>query len=44
MFTDWITSQIDNDPELAAKVIPDYPATGEAHPAGQRLVAAHPHP
>ena len=29
MFTDWITSQIGDDPELAAKVIPDYPATGK---------------
>jgi 4-hydroxyacetophenone monooxygenase len=29
MFTEWITSQIDNDPELLAKVIPDYPATGK---------------
>jgi 4-hydroxyacetophenone monooxygenase len=29
MFTDWITSQIGDDPELAAKVVPDYPATGK---------------
>jgi 4-hydroxyacetophenone monooxygenase len=29
MFTDWITSQVDNDPELVAKVVPDYPATGK---------------
>jgi 4-hydroxyacetophenone monooxygenase len=29
MFTDWITSQIGDDPELQAKVIPDYPATGK---------------
>ncbi len=29
MFTDWILSQIDGDDELAAKVIPDYPATGK---------------
>jgi len=32
MFTGWITSQLDGDPhaeELAAKVIPDYPATGK---------------
>jgi len=29
MFTDWITSQIDDDPDLLAKVIPDYPATGK---------------
>lgn len=32
MFTAWITSQLDGDPraeELAAKVIPDYPATGK---------------
>lgn len=28
MFTDWITSQV-SDPELLAKVIPDYPATGK---------------
>lgn len=32
MFTQWIESQLDGDPnaeELAAKVIPDYPATGK---------------
>jgi len=29
MFTGWITSQLDGDEELAAKVIPDYPATGK---------------
>ncbi|HME48447.1 flavin-containing monooxygenase [Mycobacterium sp.] len=29
MFTEWITSQIDGDAELLAKVIPDYPATGK---------------
>jgi 4-hydroxyacetophenone monooxygenase len=30
MFTDWITSQIGEDhPDLLAKVIPDYPATGK---------------
>ena len=29
MFTAWITSQLDGDEELAAKVIPDYPATGK---------------
>jgi 4-hydroxyacetophenone monooxygenase len=29
MFTDWISSQIDGDTELLAKVIPDYPATGK---------------
>ncbi|MGB3482078.1 MAG: NAD(P)/FAD-dependent oxidoreductase [Mycobacterium sp.] len=29
MFTDWITSQIDGDAELLAKVLPDYPATGK---------------
>ena len=29
MFTDWITSQIGDDPDLAAKVVPDYPATGK---------------
>jgi 4-hydroxyacetophenone monooxygenase len=29
MFTEWITSQIDGDTELLAKVIPDYPATGK---------------
>jgi 4-hydroxyacetophenone monooxygenase len=28
VFTDWITSQV-QDPELLAKVIPDYPATGK---------------
>ncbi|MBU3705309.1 MAG: NAD(P)/FAD-dependent oxidoreductase, partial [Mycobacterium sp.] len=32
MFTEWITSQLESDPnaeDLAAKVIPDYPATGK---------------
>lgn len=29
MFSEWITSQIDGDAELVAKVIPDYPATGK---------------
>jgi 4-hydroxyacetophenone monooxygenase len=29
MFSQWITSQIGDDPELAAKVVPDYPATGK---------------
>lgn len=29
MFTAWITSQLDGDEELAAKVVPDYPATGK---------------
>jgi 4-hydroxyacetophenone monooxygenase len=29
MFTDWIISQVDDDPDLIAKVIPDYPATGK---------------
>jgi 4-hydroxyacetophenone monooxygenase len=29
MFTDWILSQVDDDPELIAKVVPDYPATGK---------------
>jgi len=29
MFTEWITSQVADDPELAAKVVPDYPATGK---------------
>ncbi len=29
MFTDWITSQVPDDPELLAKVIPDYPATAK---------------
>jgi 4-hydroxyacetophenone monooxygenase len=28
MFTDWITSQV-SDPDLLAKVVPDYPATGK---------------
>jgi 4-hydroxyacetophenone monooxygenase len=28
LFTDWITSQVD-DPELLDKVVPDYPATGK---------------
>ncbi len=29
MFTEWITSQVGDDPELIAKVVPDYPATGK---------------
>jgi 4-hydroxyacetophenone monooxygenase len=29
MFTDWIASQVGDDPELLAKVLPDYPATGK---------------
>ena len=29
MFTDWITSQVGDDPDLLAKVVPDYPATGK---------------
>ena len=29
MFTEWITSQVGDDTELLAKVVPDYPATGK---------------
>lgn len=29
MFTEWITSQVDGDPELVAKVVPTYPPTGK---------------
>ena len=29
MFTDWIVGQVGDDPELMAKVVPDYPATGK---------------
>jgi 4-hydroxyacetophenone monooxygenase len=29
IFTDWITSQVGDDPELLEKVIPNYPATGK---------------
>jgi len=29
MFTDWIISQVGDDPDLIAKVVPDYPATGK---------------
>ncbi|MGD0391617.1 MAG: NAD(P)/FAD-dependent oxidoreductase [Acidimicrobiales bacterium] len=29
MFTDWIVSQVGDDPDLIAKVVPDYPATGK---------------
>jgi len=29
LFTAWITSQVGDDPDLLAKVIPDYPATGK---------------
>jgi len=28
-FSEWITSQIGDEPELLAKVLPDYPATGK---------------
>jgi 4-hydroxyacetophenone monooxygenase len=29
VFTDWILQQIGDDPDLVAKVVPDYPATGK---------------
>lgn len=29
VFTEWITSQVGDDTELADKVVPDYPATGK---------------
>jgi 4-hydroxyacetophenone monooxygenase len=29
IFTAWITEQVGDDPELLAKVVPDYPATGK---------------
>jgi 4-hydroxyacetophenone monooxygenase len=29
MFTEWITSQVGDDQDLLAKVVPDYPATGK---------------
>lgn len=29
MFTDWITTQVGDDPALLANVLPDYPATGK---------------
>ncbi len=29
IFTQWITSQVNGDPELVAKVVPNYPATGK---------------
>jgi 4-hydroxyacetophenone monooxygenase len=29
MFTEWITSQVGDDRDLLAKVVPDYPATGK---------------
>lgn len=29
MFTDWISTQVGDDEELLAKVLPDYPATGK---------------
>ena len=29
MFTEWIASQVADDPDLLAKVVPDYPATGK---------------
>ena len=30
MFTEWISSQVGEDAELLANVLPDYPATGNA--------------
>ena len=44
MFTEWISSQVGDDPELLAKVLPDYPGHRQAHPAGQRQLAADPDP
>jgi 4-hydroxyacetophenone monooxygenase len=29
VFTEWISSQVGDDPDLLAKVVPDYPATGK---------------
>ena len=29
MFSDWITTQVGDDPDLLDKVLPDYPATGK---------------
>jgi 4-hydroxyacetophenone monooxygenase len=29
VFTDWIVGQLGDDPDLIAKVVPDYPATGK---------------
>ena len=29
IFTQWITSQVNGDPDLVAKVVPNYPATGK---------------
>jgi 4-hydroxyacetophenone monooxygenase len=29
MFTEWIRSQVADDPDLLSKVVPDYPATGK---------------
>ena len=29
MFTDWIVGQVGDEPDLIAKVVPDYPATGK---------------
>ena len=29
MFTEWIVGQVGDDPDLIAKVVPDYPATGK---------------
>jgi len=29
IFTEWITSQVGDDPDLLEKVVPDYPATGK---------------
>ncbi|HEY5109542.1 MAG TPA: NAD(P)/FAD-dependent oxidoreductase [Acidimicrobiales bacterium] len=29
MFTDWIVGQVGDNPDLIAKVVPDYPATGK---------------
>jgi 4-hydroxyacetophenone monooxygenase len=29
MFTEWIASQVGDDPDILARVVPDYPATGK---------------
>ena len=39
VFTQWMADQIGDDPDLLAKVVPDYVCLGQAHAAGQRELA-----
>ena len=43
MFTDWIVSQVGDDPDLHRQGRARLPGDRQAHVAGQRQLAAHPH-